>query len=408
MTGEGEASVREAANEAVVGSTGEPINEQTTDVGGSPAPETDRTPADDSEGAAALDPMEQTWRYVRYALMVAYLVVTYVVLQRTGVIPYDREIVVGWVIGLAFLATIGRPPRAALIVLASWAPFLLCLFLYDFARAVGHWLDRPLAVTPQITIDRILGGGRLWTERLQDWLIDERVGLRTRPIKEVERILRADESTLHWYDVVFSTVYQTHFFVPYLAAGLLWARGQRVWRWYASTFVAVNFASCAVFAAYATAPPWYAANRGLIEPFPRVLAGRGWSKIGLRFASRIIEKGQETVNPFAAIPSLHSAQALLVAIFAWSFVWPWVRPLLAAYPLLMTLTLVYTGEHYLIDVFAGWGMVALALTAGWWLRQRRGWRSPWVHGPSFASSPRRGRAGDGADAVSLRQRGAPT
>jgi membrane-associated phospholipid phosphatase len=33
--------------------------------------------------------------------------------------------------------------------------------------------------------------------------------------------------------------------------------------------------------------------------------------------------------------------------------WGW-RPVLAAYPLLMTFTVVYTGEHYVIDVLAGW------------------------------------------------------
>ena len=148
------------------------------------------------------------------------------------------------------------------------------------------------------------------------------------------------------------------------------------WRWYAGTFVAVNFASCAIFALYATAPPWYAARRGLIDPFPRVLAGRAWSHVGLKFASRVIEKGQGTVNPFAAIPSLHSAQAMLVAVFCWGLVWKPLRPLLLLYPLTMAFALVYSGEHYLIDVFAGWGMVALALTIGWRIRLRRGWRSP--------------------------------
>ena len=32
----------------------------------------------------------------------------------------------------------------------------------------------------------------------------------------------------------------------------------------------------------------------------------------------------------------------------------WWRPLLALYPLLMTLALVYAGEHYVVDCIAGW------------------------------------------------------
>jgi membrane-associated phospholipid phosphatase len=46
-------------------------------------------------------------------------------------------------------------------------------------------------------------------------------------------------------------------------------------------------------------------------------------------------------------------------------------PLLLAYPLAMTFTLVYSGEHYMTDVFMGWIYVALvyavaALVERWW------------------------------------------
>lgn len=316
-----------------------------------------------------------TWAHVRRWMMVAYVAITALYLRSAKGIPSDREIIAGWILGLALVATIGRSKRDVVITLASWIPFLLALFLYDFARAVGHWIDAPLAVRPQITIDRWLGGGKLWTERLQGWLVSPKAGLGRLTVAESERILKTDKSTIRWYDIVVSAVYQSHFLVPYVTAGILWRHRTR-WRWYAATFVAVNFVSCAIFALYATAPPWYAAQNGLIDPFPRVLASRAWSRVGLSFASRVIEKGQGTVNPFAAIPSLHSAQALMVAIFLWGVVWKPLRPLLALFPLTMAFALVYSGEHYLIDVFAGWAMVALALTVGWKLRQRKGWASP--------------------------------
>lgn len=336
-----------------------------------------------------------TWLWIRRALMAAYVVGTYLLLKTRGNIPADREIIVGWIAGLALLATVGRRRHEALVTLASWAPFLLALFLYDFARAVGHWLDRPVAVRPQIAVDRFLGGGRLWTERLQRWLVDKDVGLGRFPLKEVEARLRNDRSTIHWYDVGVSIVYQSHFVIPYVAAGVLWKKGQRLWRWYAATFVFVTFASCVIFALYATAPPWWAARLGLIDEFPRVIAGRGWSRVGLRFATRIIQKGQDTVNPFAAIPSLHSAEALMVTVFLWHFTWKWLRPLLAVFPLAMAFTLVYSGEHYLIDVFVGWGMVGIGLALGAYLRRRYGWKSPWKDGPKFSAGPGASAVGDG-------------
>ena len=310
-----------------------------------------------------------TWRWMRKALLGAYVVTTYIWLQAWGKVPSDREYIVGWIVGLCLLATIGRRWKEAVLVVASWMPFLLALYLYDFARSVGYRLGRPIAVTPQIAVDRFLGFGRLPTERLQSALYNPRI---------------------RGYDVGVSIIYQSHFIVPYVAAGLLW-RYRRLWRWYAASFVSITFSACVVFAVWGTAPPWYAASAHKIawyraklpsdKYWPRELAGRGWRRVGLHFASRLIQKGQETVNPFAAIPSLHSAEALLVILMVWKLI-PhavrWIRPLLLLYPVAMAFALVYSGEHYLIDVFVGWGFVATALTVGWWLRQRNRWASPWA------------------------------
>ena len=321
---------------------------------------------------------ETTWRWIRRFLLAAYIVTTYLWLQAWGKVPSDREYIVGWIVGLCLVATLGRPWRDAGLVIASWAPFLLALYLYDFARSVGFRLGRPVAITPQISIDRFLGWGRLPTERLQSALYHPQIS---------------------WYDVGVSVIYQSHFIVPYVAAGLLW-RNRPVWRWYAASFVAITFSACCVFAFWGTAPPWYAASNHKIQWYrlklpserfwPRELAGRGWGRVGLHFASRLIEKGQQTVNPFAAIPSLHSAEALLVVLIVWKLI-PhaarWIRPLLLLYPLAMAFALVYSGEHYLIDVFVGWGFVGVALTMGWWIRQRKGWASPWAAAPRATAAP---------------------
>ena len=341
------------------------------------------------------DPSIDRWVWVRRVLIASYLVGTYLILRHTGKIPTDREIITVWIVGMALLACVGRPWRNALLVLGSWSPFLAALFFYDFARAFGYWLYHghdaiPFVVKPQIAVDRFLGGGRLWTERLQGWLVADRIGLGKVPLAEVERRLRGDKSSVRWYDIVVAGVYTSHFMVPYLTAGYLWRRGQRIWRWYAGTFVAVAFSCCLIFALVATAPPWYAAAKGLIDPFPRVLATRAWNRVGLSFAARAIDKGKNTVNPFAAIPSLHSADALMVSLFVWPHLHRWtkwfVRPILIAFPLAMAFALVYSGEHYLIDVFAGWFVVGVALTVGWFLRKRYGWANPWRDGPKFTST----------------------
>ena len=76
-------------------------------------------------------------------------------------------------------------------------------------------------------------------------------------------------------------------------------------------------------------------------------------------ATRLAQAGSNLV---AALPSLHAAFAVLVSIALWLHVRNRVaRVLIAAYPVAMGITLVYGGEHYVIDVLLGWVYVALVL-----------------------------------------------
>ena len=56
-------------------------------------------------------------------------------------------------------------------------------------------------------------------------------------------------------------------------------------------------------------------------------------------------------------------RVLLAALFLWPSVSRVSRVLLAAYALAMALTLVYTGEHYVVDVLAGWLVAVVGVCA---------------------------------------------
>jgi hypothetical protein len=93
--------------------------------------------------------------------------------------------------------------------------------------------------------------------------------------------------------------------------------------------------------------------------------------MGVRPAQRLLEHGQGTVNLVAAIPSLHAAYALLVAAFLWPRTHVAIlRAVLASYPLAMAFSLVYAGEHYVVDVIVGWACVSLVMVAGAVLTRR--------------------------------------
>jgi membrane-associated phospholipid phosphatase len=73
------------------------------------------------------------------------------------------------------------------------------------------------------------------------------------------------------------------------------------------------------------------------------------------------------------MPSLHSAFAMLVVAFFFTRVRRRFIPLLLLYPLAMTFTLVYAGEHYVVDVLVGWTYVLIATVVVGYAERR--WRA---------------------------------
>ncbi|HEY7174999.1 MAG TPA: phosphatase PAP2 family protein, partial [Micromonosporaceae bacterium] len=184
---------------------------------------------------------------------------------------------------------------------------------------------------------------------------------------------------VQWYDVLVSFVYFSHFVTALVVAVVLWLRNRDRWSSFIRRFITLNVLGLATYFLYPAAPPWWASDRGFIQPTYVGLATRGWSAIGLHGAGNLLNAAKiDAANPVAAMPSLHSAYALLVV----AFFMPTIRkrwwPLLLAYPLAMTFTLVYSGEHYMTDVLVGWFYVLITMVgvsyaekrwAAW--RQRR-------------------------------------
>jgi membrane-associated phospholipid phosphatase len=67
---------------------------------------------------------------------------------------------------------------------------------------------------------------------------------------------------------------------------------------------------------------------------------------------------------------------MLVALFLWPLANAWWRTALLGYVLLMAVALVYTGEHYVVDVVAGWLTAGVAVAVGAAVRRRRPRRRP--------------------------------
>ena len=256
-------------------------------------------------------------------------------------IPVQRELVILWTCGALACASVGRPPREILQLVLDWLPIAAVLVVYDFTRGAADSLGVGVHLHPMIDFDRFLFG-EVPTVWLQRQLYTPGV--------------------VHWWDIAFTLVYTSYFVVPFAFAGWLWARDRLAFLGFTRRLVTLALAGLATYVAFPAAPPWLASEMGLIGEVHRTTS-QGWELLGVGTAA-LFSEGQAVSNLVAAVPSLHSAFTMLIALFLWGRVRPGLRPLLLLYPLAMGLTLVATGEHYFFDVVLGWGYAG-AVTAAW-------------------------------------------
>lgn len=269
-------------------------------------------------------------------------------------LPVDTLLIFFWLLAGVVCWNIGKPAHHHLKWARDWGPILGLLLVYDFSRGFAE-NGRAPHITELIDADRWMFGGELPTLWLQDKLYDPH--------------------HVHWWDVLASFIYMSHFVLCLGIATVLWVRRRELWAAFMRRWFVLTALGLATYFAYPAAPPWWAAKHGYLDEHVARLSGRGWSAIGLESTGRLLNQGQAMSNPVAAMPSLHSAFALLAVAFFLTRVSKKWWPLLLAYPVAMVATLVYSGEHYVIDALVGWAYVGIAFVAAgaaerWWRRRR--------------------------------------
>ncbi|MEZ5258549.1 MAG: phosphatase PAP2 family protein [Ilumatobacteraceae bacterium] len=239
---------------------------------------------------------------LRWLGLVLYGLV-FVVAVRSWGIPFERPILLAWLMGAAAIATIGRRGGGPVAVLRDWLPYGLALTAYDFTRGAADDLGMPVQVRLPIDLDRILGLGHVPTVVLQRWL-------------------GGFDGPVAWWEVPMALVYTSHFVAPFVIPAVLWVRNRDRFAAWRDRFFTVVGLGPITYTLVPVAPPWMAARR-------RAAAGRagrgcGWSRLGLHVAQSVFDFGNRTVNVVAALPlSLHAAFAAITAVFFWRGVRPW-------------------------------------------------------------------------------------
>jgi membrane-associated phospholipid phosphatase len=133
----------------------------------------------------------------------------------------------------------------------------------------------------------------------------------------------------------------------------LWWRSRALFWRFAASVVGLALLGCATFVLYPAEPPWMVADQGLLPPLARIVQVMNGHLPGVSLQP-LWEQGTTYVNDVAAMPSLHASYTLLISIFFFRRLHSRWRYLLSLYPIAMAFALVYTGEHYVVDVLAGW------------------------------------------------------
>jgi PAP2 superfamily len=289
---------------------------------------------------------------------------TYVVLLGLFIVirglPFDRLWQALWIITGITAAMAGRPINDYFRVLRDWSLFFAALLLYDHTRGIADTLGMPLHVSDIVAVEKVLFGGTVPSLWLQDRLYDS--------------------AHIHWYDVALSLVYLSHFCAIWIIGAVIYVRSREAWGGYARRALGLSFAGLLTYILAPAAPPWWAADAGVIGDVERI-SSRGWTSLGLHGASSTLEAAQASANSVAALPSLHSAFALLVLCILWPRTGAAAaRVVLVLYPIAMGFALVYFGEHYVADVILGWIYVIVVVLLARRYERRRDTEPPLSQG----------------------------
>lgn len=289
---------------------------------------------------------ERILRRLALALYLTYMASNW---HRNG-LPLERIQVLAWMGGAMLIAVVGRSGFRLWRLLIDWVPMGLLLAVYDRTRGLADELGMPIQRESVIGVERTLFGS---------------------PVPSVvwqARFLRLDQSPA-WWEVAVAVCYFSHFIASFALLAVLWVRKRDDFLAFRRRFGLLTVIGLTGYILLPTAPPWMTSKEGLIGEVQR--SGlRGFRIVGWHTSDVLLTYGAKYANRVAAMPSLHGGWSMLIALFLTRYLPRWSWPILFAYPALMLFTLVVGGEHYVVDVLAGFACAGFTMVVVAWLERR--------------------------------------
>ena len=165
---------------------------------------------------------------------------------------------------------------------------------------------------------------------------------------------------LHWYDYLSASLYSIFFAVPLVVAFILWLVDREDFEGYVFGMVGLSYMAFFTYLVYPAAPPWLAAQHGIIPPVVHI-SDVTFTQFSPFIALPTVYK-YIPPNLTAAVPSLHAAFPFFTPLFIGKK-YPKAVPFLILYALGVAFAVVYLGEHYFFDVALGLAYAYLAYLA---------------------------------------------
>jgi hypothetical protein len=272
--------------------------------------------------SAPADPKPAIARRPRLLLVgsVVYLAVIFGVMLWQG-ISIEPE----WVL-LALLVIAIALGRGRTFV-ADWTPFLLLFFAYEAMRGfAARFAPHDLS-----GLERGVFGGTIPTLTLQhDFYHPGVIGIQ---------------------DLIAMVFYFMHFVLPIVVGFVFWVNSrEHYWRFIAALLL-MCFLAFLTYLFWPSAPPWYQLHD--VVKINQQTVDKLWGN------TVVVIYHAFNPNQFAAFPSLHAAFPMLAVVYAWR------RYRILAIGLVfwtagVVVSIVYLGEHYVVDALASVVYVAVA------------------------------------------------
>jgi membrane-associated phospholipid phosphatase len=147
-------------------------------------------------------------------------------------------------------------------------------------------------------------------------------------------------------DIACTLVYFLHFAYPLTLGYVFWIRDRSVFRHFAAALLGMSFVAFFFYLLVPVAPPWLAAQKGLLPHVEKIISHT------LPSATDFVYQKMNP-NQVAAMPSLHTAFPVLGLLYGVRLFGRRAALPLGAWVIAVVFSIVYLGEHYVVDALGG-------------------------------------------------------